>query len=156
MSAVSETPHGSSRPPILVSACLLGLHTRYDGGACESACVLRLAGERCLMPICPEQLGGLPTPRPASEIEAGDGCAVLEGGARVMTAGSRDVTAHFLAGAEAAAEIVRLLAVREAWLKYGSPSCGVTCIRRNGRDVPGKGVTAALLERKGLRVRGCE
>ena len=156
MARVTETRNGPARAPILVSACLLGLHTRYDGGSCENARVLSVAGERCLVPLCPEQLGGLPTPRAPSEIEAGDGCAVLDGSARVLNVEGRDVTPQFLAGAEAAAEAARRLGAEEVWLKEGSPSCGVTRIRRDGCDVAGKGVAAALLERAGLRLRGYE
>ena len=68
----------------LVSACLLGLATRYDGGENRCPSLLRLCRGCRLLPVCPEQLGGLPTPRRPAEIRGGDGCAVLRGEAAVM------------------------------------------------------------------------
>ncbi len=71
---------------LLVSACLLGLCTRYDGCAKAHEEVLALRRQHTLIPVCPEQLGGLPTPRPASE-RVGD---------RVLSREGRDVTAAFM------------------------------------------------------------
>ncbi len=126
---------------ILVSACLLGLATRYDGGTKASALVQTFIKDYQLIPFCPEQLGGLPTPRPPAELVGGDGLAVLEGRARVFTRDGRDVTAFFLRGAEEGARLARLLGVREALLKSRSPSCGLT---------PILGVAAARLNLEGL------
>ncbi|NUW30549.1 DUF523 domain-containing protein [Nonomuraea sp. SMC257] len=143
---------------ILVSACLMGRRVRYDGGA-KTSSDTRLAGwreEGRLVPFCPEVEGGLPTPRPAAEIEAGaGGAAVLAGTARVVAADGSDVTAHFLEGARSALSAARSSGVRLAVLKEGSPSCGALSIYDGafqGKRVPGQGVTTALLEANGIRV----
>ncbi len=130
--------------PVLVSACLLGVACRYDGRSKPSSRLLELAGSAPLVPVCPEQLGGLATPRPAAGIVGGDGLDVLEGRARVLTvAAGTDVTAAFLTGAEETLRVARLLKVRRCILKGQSPSCGLR---------PKAGVTAALLVSKGLEV----
>ncbi len=129
--------------PILVSACLMGYCTRYDGESKPSpACRSRLAGAIWL-PVCPEQLGGLSTPRPAAELVGGDGRAVLQGRARVMTVTGKDVSEHFLRGAETCLAIALAQHCRVACLKARSPSCGVH---------PTPGVTAALLQGHGIIV----
>lgn len=150
----------------LVSACLLGVRCRFDGEACPSGEVLRAlegGGEgsgRCrLVPVCPEILGGLPTPRARAEIRGGDGEDVLEGKARVICADGRDVTRAFLRGAEETLRLARLYGAEEAWLKARSPSCGVHHVYDgsfSGRLRCGRGVTAALLGRAGLRLRECD
>jgi uncharacterized protein YbbK (DUF523 family) len=142
--------------PILVSACLMGLPTRFDGGHCERDGVVRMARAECLVPICPEQLGGLPTPRLPCQIETGDGEAVLSGLARVRDAAGADVTDQFLRGAEMVARIAEILGAGRAILKEGSPACGIERISREGRDVQGCGVTAALLRRRRVHLEGRE
>ncbi|GAA3131190.1 DUF523 domain-containing protein [Streptosporangium carneum] len=143
---------------ILVSACLVGRRVRYDGAAKTSGDALLAAWRRegRLVPFCPEVEGGLPVPRPASEIEGGaGGAAVLAGAARVLTADGTDVTRAFLAGAQAALAVARSFGVRVAILKEGSPSCGGLSVYDGsfrGRRVPGVGVTAALLELHGVSV----
>ncbi|GAB4340410.1 MAG: DUF523 domain-containing protein [Desulfobulbaceae bacterium] len=120
----------------LVSACLTGLCTRYDGLSRPSAaCMERLAGH-CWIPVCPEQLGGLPTPRTPADLVGGDGADVLVGNARVIDRQGRDVTEVFVHGARQCLEIARAQGVTTALLKSGSPSCGLT---------PRRGVAAALL-----------
>ncbi len=141
---------------ILVSACLLGLRTRYNGAACARDRVLALTDRCTLVPICPEQLGGLPTPRTPSEIESGDGRDVLEGRAPVISQCGMDVTDQFLRGADAAVRIAQLAHAREAILREGSPSCGVEQIRRGEMSVSGCGVTTAALLGKGVRVENAE
>lgn len=117
--------------PVLVSACLLGLATRYDGRDCRrEALIQTLEGERLLpVPICPEQLGGLPTPRPASEIAGGAGPDVLAGSARVVAEGGGDVTEAFRRGAQAALAVARAT---------GAPACvpqgPQPLVRRHGRQ----------------------
>ena len=131
--------------PILVSACLLGLRCRYDGNEKTDARVLALLKRRALVPVCPEQLGGLPTPRPPSE-RLGD---------RVLAKDGADVTDAFRRGAEETLRLIRALGCREAVLKARSPSCGCGTIYDgtfSGRVVPGDGVTAALLVENGVRV----
>jgi len=128
---------------ILVSACLVGLKTRYDGQEKPSAACLEALQGRFWVPVCPEQLGGLPTPRPAADLVGGDGAEVLKGKAMVVDRMGRDVTANFICGAEQVLKIATLLQVEKVYLKANSPSCGI-----GGR----KGVTAALLMRHGLEV----
>lgn len=130
---------------ILVSACLLGCHCRYDGShrACEA--VAQLREKHQLIPVCPEQLGGLATPRLPSEI-VGD---------KVMAQDGSDVSLAFQKGAHETLKLARLLGCDTAILKSGSPSCGYGEIYDGtftGGKRPGKGVTAALLEHAGLRV----
>ena len=128
---------------VLVSACLAGLCTRYDGRIRpSSACLEALAGTHWL-PVCPEQLGGLPTPRPAANLNGGDGHAVLVGRARVLTEGGEDVTRNFLQGARQCLALAQAQHIRKAYLKAGSPSCGLS---------PRIGVTAALLLQHGIEV----
>ena len=132
---------------VLISACLAGLCTRYDGEVRPAhTCLVALAGVHWL-PICPEQLGGLSTPRPPADLSGGDGRDVLVGRARVITEGGRDVTSHFLLGARQCLAIARAQDIRRAYLKGGSPSCGLT---------PRIGVTAALLRQHGIEVIECD
>ena len=131
--------------PILVSACLLGVPCRYDGTGKSDERIVTLAKSRCLIPVCPEQLGGLSTPRPPAE----------RCGTRVLTRDDRDVTAPFLRGAEETLRLARLFSCQIAILKANSPSCGSGQIydgRFCGRLVPGDGMTAALLKQDGLTV----
>ncbi|HBT97528.1 MAG TPA: DUF523 domain-containing protein [Desulfobulbaceae bacterium] len=128
-------------PPILVSACLVGLCSRYDGVCRPSTVCLDALRGLAWVPCCPEQLGGLPTPRLAADIDGGDGEAVLAGAARIIAKDGADVTASFLRGAEECGKIAAMLGARRAFLKARSPSCAVTGVI---------GVTAALLRRQGL------
>lgn len=144
------------RPPVLVSACLLGLHTCFDGGHQRRAAVLALAGEAVLIPVCPEQLGGLATPRPPAEIQGGAGAEVLAGRARVCTRDGDDVTRAFVRGAEACAHVARLVGAEQAVLKARGPSCGVgqTYDGSFSRGLrAGSGVAAARLAAAGLGLR---
>jgi len=143
-------------PVVLVSACLLGVPTRYDGGESESAQALRLRCACTVIPVCPEQLGGLPTPRPPAEIAASDGHDVLAGREAVINSAGVDVTEQYVRGAQCVAQIAAILGARRAVLKEGSPACGVCCITRKGRRVQGRGVAAALLHRKGVELEGIE
>lgn len=133
----------SQKEKCLVSACLTGLSTRYDGCSKPDSRCLRVLQDFDYIPICPEQLGGLPTPRSAAELIGGDGRDVLQGRARVVTVDGIDVTNAFLSGARAVLKIARDQNITLALLKAKSPSCGLT---------PMVGVTAALLERHGIRV----
>lgn len=127
----------------LVSACLLGLPCKYSGGDNRCPAVLALRDRIHMIPVCPEQLGGLPTPRPASERQ-GD-CVVNREGL--------DVTAQFRAGAGSALMLARLFGCCGAILKSRSPSCGVGTVYDgtfSGTLVPGDGMTAQLLRAEGL------
>jgi uncharacterized protein YbbK (DUF523 family) len=146
---------------VLVSACLLGEKVRYNGADSLSAhpVLRRWLDEGRVVPFCPELAGGLGVPRPPAEIQgkAGrtGGQAVLDGVAHIVTAMGVDVTDAFVRGATLAADAARARGVRVAILKDGSPSCGSSHIADgsfSGTKVAGHGVTAALLERAGVRV----
>jgi uncharacterized protein YbbK (DUF523 family) len=142
-------------PPILVSACLLGVNCRYDAKPLVEPDELRaLVRDGRAIPFCPEEGGGLPTPREPASIESGKtGDDVLDGRARVLGASGRDHTAAFIAGAEAALAICRRYGIKKAYLKSKSPSCGVGQLRMlDGALEAGDGVTAALLRRNGIEV----
>jgi uncharacterized protein YbbK (DUF523 family) len=141
---------------ILVSRCLLGQPVRYDGGAFAlSALLEHWQAQGRIVPLCPEVAGGLPTPRPPAEIPGGQGAEVLDGVQVVRTLHGADVSAEFLAGAQAALRLVREHGIRLAVLKARSPSCGN---HENydgsfsGAKVAGEGVTAAALRRAGVQV----
>jgi uncharacterized protein YbbK (DUF523 family) len=132
---------------LLISACLLGVRCRYDGAEKAVPAALALAERYELVPVCPEQLGGLPTPRPAAERQ----------GERVVTAAGDDVTGAYRRGAEETLRLCRLLGCRRAVLKERSPSCGCGRIRDGaftGALTDGDGVTAALLKAHGIAVAG--
>ena len=138
----------------LVSACLLGINCRYNGQNNLDEKVMRLAAKEVLIPVCPEQLGGLGTPREPMGIIGGGGSEVLDGKSRVMNESDRDVTENLARGAEEVLKIARSLGVKEAILKARSPSCGCEKIHdgTSSRLVKGDGVTAALLKRNDIRV----
>ena len=132
---------------LLISACLLGAQCRYDGQSKPVLEMVALSEQFDLVPVCPEQLGGLPTPRtPAERIEE-----------RVITQDERDVTAEYRRGAEQALHLARLCGCRIALLKERSPSCGSGTIYDgtfSGGLTAGDGVTAALLRENGIAVYG--
>ena len=139
----------------LVSACLLGVKCRYDGTNAQEKKLLRLTKREQLVPVCPEQLGGLPTPREPAWIVGGDGSDVLEGKAKVVSRDGVDVTENFRRGAEEALRMAKLFGAKEAILKARSPSCGCGTIREPSsfdKLKEGDGVTAALLKKNGIRV----
>ena len=128
---------------ILVSGCLLGIDCRYKGDNCLCSQVAELAKEHTLIAVCPEQLGGLPTPRDPSERQ----------GDRVISVNGADVTKNYLAGAEAALRLALLNGVKIAILKSRSPSCGSGLIYDGtftGTLVPGDGCFAAMLREEGV------
>lgn len=136
----------SDKPAILVSACLLGVACTHRAEAKPSPKVIGLASGARLIPVCPEVAGGLPTPRPAAEIEA-DG--------RVRTADGDDVTDFYVRGAAHAVALARAGRVGRAALKARSPSCGSRDIAdgsHTGALKPGAGITAAALRDAGFEV----
>ena len=140
---------------VVVSACLVGVKCRYNGLDCGDRRLISKFAEREFIPICPEQIGGLPTPRPPVEIIGGAGEEVLDGSARVVTAGGEDRTEMFIQGAYRALKIAREHGATQAVFKSKSPSCGCGQIYDGsftGRLTDGDGVTAALLRRHGLEV----
>ncbi len=145
-------------PKILISACLLGRPVRYDGKGkpLHDPLIERWKGEGRLVGFCPEQAGGLPTPRPPAEIENGmNGEDVLAGRARVLELTGGDVTNAFVEGAKQAVAFAEQHNCRFALLIDGSPSCGTGFIYDgsfSGTRHPGFGVTAALMRRAGIEV----
>lgn len=139
---------------ILVSACLLGINTRYDLRTRRDERVLRwLAREELVpVPVCPEQLAGLPTPRPPCQFTAGDGADILDGRKGLFTAAGEDRGEVFRCGAAETLKIARICDCRSALLKERSPSCGRHFVHRNGQVVRGQGVACALLLREGFEV----
>ncbi len=130
---------------ILISACLLGENCKYSGGnnLCPQAAELAEAYQ--LVPVCPEQLGGLPTPRPPAERQ----------GEKVCAKTGADVTDAYRKGAEEARRLGQLLQCEGALLKARSPSCGKGKIYDGsftGTVIDGNGVTAELLEAAGIPV----
>jgi uncharacterized protein YbbK (DUF523 family) len=136
---------------VVVSACLLGIQCRYDGLSKVHRPILKLPGV-ILIPVCPEQLGGLPTPRPSAYLVGGDGRSVGEGKAQVITEQGQTVTEAFLLGAHQVCEIACLLKARYAILKERSPSCGTHMVRIEGHWKDGLGVTAAMMSSQGVCV----
>ena len=134
---------------VLVSACLVGIQCRYDGSSNIHRSILKIPGV-VLIPLCPEQLGGLATPRPSAHLVGGDGQAVVSGKAQVITEQGQAVTAAFLLGASQAFKIARILRARYAILKERSPSCGTHAIWIEGHVEDGPGVTAAMLRARGV------
>jgi len=142
---------------VIVSACLIGENVRYNGRVKVNEINIlsdwKFQGR--LVPFCPEVAGGLPVPRPCSEISGQDGSTVLHGYTRVMNNKGKDVTQYFLTGAQKALELARLYKIKLAVLKDGSPSCGSTYIYDgsfSGIKKPGKGITTVLLEENSIRV----
>ncbi len=134
---------------MIVSACLAGLPCRYDGKAKPCAEVMELVRSGKAIPLCPEQLGGLPTPRPPCEIRAG----------RVMDRDGADQTEAFRRGAEAVLAAVQAYGATEALLQNRSPSCGLGWIYDgtfSRKLVQGSGITAQLLAENGIQVIGIE
>ena len=134
------------KPALLVSACLLGVRCNHRGEASPSTAVAALAEGHRLVGVCPETLGGLPTPRPAAELGP-DGV--------VRTATGEDVTAAYRRGAEAAVALARAVGASEAVLKARSPSCGAHAVYDGTFTrtlTAGAGVTAAALRRAGVEV----
>lgn len=132
---------------LLVSACLVGENCKYSGGNNYSPAVAALGERYELIPVCPEQLGGLPTPRTPSE-RVGD---------KVLTRDGRDVTDAFRRGAEKVLEIALAQGITRAVLQERSPSCGWGRIYDGtftGTLIPGEGVTAQLLRAHGITVYG--
>ena len=132
---------------LLISACLLGCACRYDGKSKPHPLAVELARRGLAVPVCPEQLGGLPTPRKPSERQGG----------RVVMADGRDVTAEYRRGAEEALSLLEFFHAEGAVLKERSPSCGKGVIYDgsfSGALTEGDGVFAQLLRERGVPVYG--
>ena len=129
---------------IAVSACLLGINCKYNGGNNYSEKVAALSSDNEIIPVCPEVLGGLPTPRDSSEIA--DGVVKHKNG--------ESVDDEFRKGAAAALDIVKKNHVELVVLQSRSPSCGIKEVYDgtfSKRLIPGEGVFARLLRENNIR-----
>ena len=139
-------------PPVMISACLLGVCCRYDGRHSHCPGLRAFAASQPFIPFCPEQLGGLPTPRPSANIVGGEGRDVLQGNARLINAEGQDVTSAFVKGAEQALKLARIARSPFAIMKDRSPSCGLSTPYCETPTGSGIGVTAALFEDQGILI----
>ena len=138
--------------PIVISACLLGFQCRYDGHHCLCPELVDFVSSYPFTPFCPEQLGGLPTPRPPANMMNGDGDDVLSGKAMLMDAEGNDVTEAFKKGARESLRLARLTGTSIAVMKDKSPSCGLKSPYCETPSGHGTGVTAALFLSSGIRI----
>ena len=141
---------------IIISACLCARACRYNGTSCPNAEALALLKAGKALPVCPEMLGGLKTPRSPAEIVGGNGADVLAGKAFVRNRQGDNVTAAFIRGAEEVLRLCKLHGVTLALLKSNSPSCGCGQIYDglfSGHLIPGNGITAELLISHGIEVK---
>lgn len=134
----------------IVSSCLAGINSRYDGDSNEVEAIVELVRQGKAIPVCPEQLGGLPTPRICAEIVRNESL-----NKRVINKEGEDVTKEFCEGAEKALAIAKIVGAKKAILKSKSPSCGCGLIYDgtfSGRLVEGSGLTAELFVKNGIEV----
>jgi len=128
---------------ILVSACLAGIKCRYDGKDNANIKVIEMVKNGIAIPVCPEQLGGLQTPRIPAEITED----------KVLNKKGENVTSQFKKGAKETLRIAKLVNCHKAILKQSSPSCGYGKIydgSHTGKIIEGIGFTAQLLSQKGI------
>lgn len=140
---------------IIVSSCLLGLNTKYDGKSNAHALLQKYSSLAKYIPVCPEQLGGLPTPRVPVEIINGTGQDVLSGRCAAQGEEGQVVTSEFILGAKEVLKIIEMVKVTAAILKERSPSCGVNHIYDGSfshQIISGQGVTAALLKEHNIPI----
>ena len=140
----------------LISACLLGVKCRWNGKDNGNEKALELVKKEILIPVCPEQLGGLSTPRARQEIQGGEGKDVLAKKAKVINDDGDDVTEQFIKGAEETLKIALIYQVKEFIGKSFSPSCSGSKIYDgtfSGKLLNGRGITAELLMRNGIIIR---
>ena len=129
----------------LCIACLIGMKCRYDGKSKSNKNIILLLKKEVLVPICPEQMRGLPTPREVAEQRKN----------RVLIETGKDVTENLNKGAEEVLNIAKLFCIKEAILKQRSPSCGCGQIfdgSFSGKVIEGDGITTALLKRNKIKV----
>ena len=134
---------------ILISGCLLGIGCRYDGKKkpLPEETLSLLKDRFNLIPVCPEQLGGLPTPRIPSERQDD----------KFIMADGTDVTENYRCGAEETLYIAKLFDCNMALLKEKSPSCGCGLIYDGSFSrtlTKGDGMTAEVLKKNGIEVFG--
>lgn len=137
---------------VLISACLAGLHTRYDGASRPHPRLSELHKLGLPVPVCPEILSGLGIPRSPCRFFGGDGRAVLMGTGRVFDRNGVDRTASFVKGAYETLRVVELVSPALILFKEGSPSCGLHRVDIEGKKRPGCGVVVALLKDRGVPI----
>ena len=143
------------KKPILCSACLLGLNTKYNGENNLNKKVIELSKTELLVPVCPEQLGGMPTPRKPQQLQNCSGEDVLDRKGKIKNEQGKDGSLGFIKGAQETLKIAKFLGVKKAILKQKSPSCGCGLVHDGsftGRVIKGNGVASALLKRNGIEV----
>lgn len=140
---------------ILISACLLGVNCKYSGGNNKNTTLISLLKDKKIIPVCPEELGGLPTPREPAEIVHGTSSEVLQDKAKICLKDGTDVTKYFLKGAKKTKKIAQSHPICLAIMKERSPSCGVEKIYDGsfmGKVIPGSGIFTTLLKEMGIPV----
>ena len=134
---------------ILISACLAGINCKYSGGNNYNKKAFELVKNGEAIPICPEQLGGLTTPRSPAEVR------IVNGERKVFTKDNIDVTDAFVKGANEVLRIAKELDIKKAVLQSRSPSCGVGKTYSGNFDgilVDGNGILAQTLLDNGIDV----
>ena len=139
---------------VLVSACLLGLRTRYDGTSAPAQAAIDLLKRGEAIPVCPEQLAGLPTPRPKCTLSGGAGKGLTSGKTRVVTENGEEITERMKEACIQIVELARTCGATSALLKEGSPSCGIKETSIDWKRTPGSGALAAILQKAGLETKG--
>jgi uncharacterized protein YbbK (DUF523 family) len=138
----------------IISACLCGVNCKYNGQSNLNDRCLKLFKEGKAVLVCPEQLGGLQTPRNPAELN-NKASGIVEGNGKVLSNKGEDVTKQFLNGAYETLKIAKELGVSKAILKEGSPSCGSNFVYDGtflGNKINGKGITTYILEKEGITV----
>ena len=137
----------------IFSACLLGINCKYNGENNFRKDIYRIYITEGGIPVCPEQLGGLPTPREPASFNGGDGKKVLSGNAKILGLETgRDLTENFIKGAEEVIKIIKEQEIKCAYLKEGSPSCGVNFVYYGKERADGTGVTTAKLKEFNINI----
>lgn len=137
------------KPEFLVSACLAGIRCRYDGTSFPVPEIIKLVESGKAIPFCPEELGGLSTPRDACELQN------INGLIKVTGRSGEDYTGEFIRGAELSLKLANDNGIKKSILKARSPSCGYREIYDgtfSGRRIRGNGITAGLLSENGIEV----
>jgi len=138
----------SAKEKVLVSACLIGENVKYNGKNNKIVFPQEFLKSFELVPFCPEVEGGLPTPRPPSEI-------ISKNPLKIINNQNKDVTKEFIEGAKKTLEICKKLSIKKAILKENSPSCGKNFVYDGSfqkRLKSGQGVTASILIKNNLKV----
>ena len=134
---------------MLISACLVGINCKYNGGNNYNKKALELVKKGLAIPICPEQLGGLTTPRNPSEIKT------IDNEVRVIDNKNNDVTKEFKRGANEVLKLAKILNVDKVILKSKSPSCGIGKIYDgtfSNKLIDGNGILVKLLMDNNIEV----